>query len=82
MDLFLGGALAVIFILGFHLWKSISRLYWSTRASIRERDAKASAMIATSNAQTQDHAALANAAEKNNQRHTVPARPLRKRQAA
>jgi hypothetical protein len=33
-------------------------------------------MIATSNAQTQGQAVLANAAEPNNPRHTVPARPL------
>ena len=31
------GVLVVIFILGLYLRKSISRLYWSTRASIRER---------------------------------------------
>ena len=37
MELFLGGVPAVSVILGFYLWKSISRLYWSTRASIRER---------------------------------------------
>jgi hypothetical protein len=36
MELFLAGSLVVALILGCYLGRSINRLYWSTRATIRE----------------------------------------------
>ena len=37
MELFLGGSLVVTLILGIYLWKSVNRLYRTTRASITEK---------------------------------------------